>query len=145
MGKVVEGGRIEVRDLAESQVRDMKPRSSKSQRRISIGLLFITDVIMFCVGAVAARWLSHSAFHLPSGQFFGASWAALSEMLVAYLAVYWAYGLYNSGILSAGGSDYRAVGNANAVALVAAILIAGLETNWSLDARTIVDRKSTRL
>src|SRR4051812_1884446 len=101
MGKVVaDGGRIEVRELAESQNRagktessgpqgPGKPRSSKSQRRISIALLLLVDVLMFSVGVFAARWASHTAFGLPSGQFFGGSWYAISEILIAYMAVYW--------------------------------------------------------
>lgn len=139
MGKVLaDRGVLEVTDLAESQSRMGRPKSSKSQRRIAIGLLLIVDVLMYGAAVYAARFASHEIFHLPSGQFFGSSLPAVSEALLAYLIIYWAYGLYNAGQLSSGGSDYRSVGNANAVGLVAAILIAGFETNWALDARTIV-------
>jgi exopolysaccharide biosynthesis polyprenyl glycosylphosphotransferase len=139
MGKVVaEGGRIEVRELAEGRSFAGQPKWSRSQRRISVALLLIVDILMFGAGVFAARWASHNAFNLPSGQFFGSSWAAIGVTTVAYLAIFWAYGLYNSSLLSSGGSDYRAVGNANAFGLVAAILIAGYQTNWALDARTIV-------
>lgn len=139
MSKVVaEGGRVEKPEPPERRKRVIRPASSKTQRRISIALLLIFDVAMFVCAVFAARIVSHSVFGLPSGHFFGNSKVAISETLLAYLAIYWTYGLYNPGQLSAGGSDYRAVGNANAVGLVAAILIAGFETNWSLDARTIV-------
>jgi exopolysaccharide biosynthesis polyprenyl glycosylphosphotransferase len=108
------------------------------QRRLSVTLLLIVDILMFGAGVFAARWASHDAFHLPSGQFFGSSWSAIGVTTAAYLVIFWAYGLYNSSLLSSGGSDYKAVGNANAFGLVAAILIAGYQTNWALDARTIV-------
>src|ERR1043165_8516550 len=139
MGKVVaEGARIEVRELAEDQRKSVRPRSSRTQRRISIALLLISDILMFTAGVFAARWASHVAFHLPNGEFFGSSWSAIQITAAAYLVIYWAYGLYSSSLLSSGGSDYRAVGNANAIGLVAAILIAGYQTSWALDARTIV-------
>lgn len=139
MGRVVaKGERVEARELTASPSPMRSIQSSKAQRRISIALLLITDVLMFAVGVYAARFASHTVFHLPSGHFFGSSVVALILAMLAYLAIYWAYGLYNASQLSAGGSDYRAVGNANAVGLVAAILIAGFQTNWALDARTIV-------
>src|ERR1044072_6237210 len=139
MGKVLaDGGLLEVQELAESQSRMRRPQSSKFQRRTLIGLLLFVDVLMFGLGIYAARFGSHEIFDLPSGRFFGSSFAAVYLALAAYLAIYWAYGLYNAGQLSSGGSDSRSVGNANAVGLVAAILIAGFATNWELDARTIV-------
>lgn len=124
--------------MAESQSRMRRPQSSKFQRRSITLLLLFVDVLMFGAALYAARFASHEIFGLPSGQFFGSSFLAVYMALAAYLAIYWAYGLYSPGGLSSGGSDYRSVGNANAVALVAAILIAGWTTNWSLDARTIV-------
>ncbi|HVT14024.1 MAG TPA: sugar transferase [Fimbriimonadaceae bacterium] len=139
MGKVVaKEGRIEVRTLKEKPAPARPIQSSKAQRRISIILLLITDIATFAIGVYAARFASHSIFNLPSGHFFGSSIVTVIEAMVAYLAIYWAYGLYNGSQLSAGGSDYRSVGNANAVGLVAAILIAGFQTGWALDARTIV-------
>lgn len=139
MGRVVaKGERVEARELMANPSPVRNIQSSKVQRRISIALLLVTDVLMFAVGVYAARFASHTVFHLPSGHFFGSSVLTVILAMAAYLAIYWAYGLYNASQLSAGGSDYRAVGNANAVGLVAAILIAGFQTDWALDARTIV-------
>lgn len=135
MGKVVAGeGKVESCDIGAGSLR---ARSSRAQRRLSIAVLLGSDIIAFGIGLLAARWLSHALFQLPKGQFFGSSFVAVYATLAAYLAIYWAYGLYSSSLLSSGGGDYRGVGNANAVGVVAAILVAGSITDWALDVRTI--------
>lgn len=133
MGKVVERSRIKAQgELRPSAV------PSRYQRKVTILMLLLVDTFAFGMGVGAGRWMSHRVFDLPGGQFFGSSFVAVWLTLVAYLAIYWSYGLYSAAQLSSGGSDYRSVGNANAVGVVAAILITGAITGWTLDARTIV-------
>ncbi len=113
-----------------------RPSSSKPQRRLMIALLVAMDVVTLGAGFWVANLISIRAFGVATG--IATTEPVRLGLLVAYLLIFSVYGVYSASLLSSGGTDYRLIGNANGVGLVAAIVIAGWATDWHLDPRALL-------
>lgn len=112
--------------------------SSRSQRRLSIALLACIDLAMLIVSFFLTVFVAAQFFGETGEQILGGSLTHFVPVALSYLLIFWAYGQYSTSLLSAGGSDYRAVGNANAIGLAATTFLIGMQTAWNVDAKSLL-------
>lgn len=103
-----------------------------------MGLLIIADAIALAIAYFLTEFILQRAFHMLPEQILSGSLLRFSPVIAAYLLIIWAYGQYSTSLLSGGGTDYRAIGNANALGLAATTFLVGLQTGWNIDAKALL-------